>query len=70
MVQKTKTAVEARRKWCIEQAIRWPQVNAPSLHYAGAAGAAQAVYGQYQSAYVDADVIGRAKKIEAYLNEK
>lgn len=72
MATKAKTAagkeIELNR-WCIEQALRWPVVHVPATF-------GQAGLNQYQNALgsiaqpardVDADVIGRATKIAAWI---
>lgn len=54
---------KALRQWCVEQAIRWPQVlqnPSPGL------GQQYQVYSA--GGYVDADVIGRAEKLLAWVS--
>jgi hypothetical protein len=50
------TKQEERRRWCVEQAIKWPQIGSASMMSGGG--------------YADADIIGRAKQLETYLTEK
>lgn len=59
------------RKWCIEQAIKWP-VNYYNGNAMGlAAGYAQTVAytGGSGSGYIDQDVIGRAEKLLAWVSK-
>lgn len=46
---------EARRKWCVEIAVKWPQV------WTGGSGG----MGVYM--YADADIVGRARKLEDFI---
>ena len=57
---------EDRRLLCLELACRWPQtlIQSGSPYVAGGGG-----LGGVSSSYIDADVIGRARKLEAYLTE-
>lgn len=48
------------RRWCIEQAIRWPVEHYPG--YAAAQG-----LGPMPSSYREADIIGRAQRIRAWV---
>ena len=47
------------RRWCVEQAIRWP------LSYGGGPQNWQGA--QFPSLASEADIVGRAKKLEAYV---
>jgi hypothetical protein len=56
-------------RWCIEMALRWPVIHLPPSHPYGAAQGGLG-YGQASPARdVDADVIGRANKIAAWVKE-
>jgi hypothetical protein len=46
------------RKWAVEQAVKWPQITM------GGGSMSQTYTGIH---YVDADVIGRAKRLVAYV---
>ena len=53
------------RRWCIEQAMKWPQVQ----NVSGSVPGAQNTYlyqGQWPS-YVDADIINRADRLLAWV---
>lgn len=65
---KVATAKEIElNRWCIELAMRWPVVHMPPM-YGNQAVGMQQVYGQALPARdVDADVIGRANKIMAWV---
>jgi hypothetical protein len=51
------TPREERRRWCIEQAIHWPQVGSSNMMGGG-------------TGYSDADIVSRAVQLEAYLTAK
>lgn len=51
------------RRWCVEMAVRWPTIT--ENYYGG--GMMGGGAGGVSSRTTDADVIGRAKKIEAYV---
>lgn len=56
------------RRWCIEQAVRWPTKTVGG--YAGLGGAAQGQMGQLgytQPHQQDEDIIGRANKLLAWV---
>lgn len=52
-------------RWCIEMAIRWPTITS----YGGNAHGVYSAGGGLGSQQVDADVIGRANKIMAWVKE-
>jgi hypothetical protein len=54
-------------RWCIEMAMRWPVVHVQASYGNGLQGA-NAIYQQPVPARdIDADVIGRAEKIMAWV---
>lgn len=62
----TSRDVELNR-WCIEMAMRWPVVRVAEPYGGGALGA---VYQPTRGAHdADADVIGRAARIMAWVKE-
>ena len=52
-------------RWCIEMALRWPTITS----YGGNANGVYSAGGGLPSQQVDADVIGRANKIMAWVRE-
>jgi hypothetical protein len=69
MAAKKKAVVNGHlNQWCIEMALRWPTVRIPPSYGQVAGAAIGGVYGQFQhEREVDADVIGRAAKILAWV---
>jgi|GEM_PF-6923926 len=63
---KAKIATKAEQdlnRWCIEMAIRWPTVTS----YGHPQGGVYSAGGGLPSQQIDADVIGRANKIMAWV---
>lgn len=60
----TKETKELRR-WCVDAAMRWPMVNGLNNNYQALGAVAQ--YNQVYSQSSEANIISRAKKIEAYV---
>lgn len=54
--------------WCIEMAMRWPVVRVEQS-YGNAFGGAVAYHPNLPARDVDADVIGRAGKIAAWVKQ-
>lgn len=59
--RRTKIVSEDTRRWCIEQAIRWPRV---ADSHSGAYGGMSVSRSE-----IDADIIGRAQKIFDWINK-
>lgn len=60
-VEQVASSHQALRRWAVEQAVKWPQVMTGSNHSSGAS-----VWNSGPN-YQDADVIGRAEKLVAYV---
>lgn len=51
------------RRWCVEQAVRWPTVTS----YGSQHGAVYSAGGGLPTQTVDADVVGRAERIRKWV---
>lgn len=55
------------RRWCIEMAAHWPVIHVPASYGQAQAGLNQMYQQAMPARDMDADLIGRASKIEAWV---